>query len=71
MAVDLDEIIAQGRIIIEETSAIVTLVKTAKSKIAGRIDLTPSQIQELKNEAIVHKGVYLAARTAFEAAFTA
>lgn len=70
MAIDIDAVIEEGRNIINEVSAITNLAQETQRKVGGISDLTPGQIQDLKDEAIVHKVAYLAARTAFEAAFT-
>ena len=71
MAIDIDAVIEEGRNIINEVSAITSLAEETKRKVGGISDLTPGQIQDLKNEAVVHKAAYVAARTAFEAAFSA
>lgn len=69
MAIDIDAVIEEGRNIINEVSAITRLAQETKGKVGGVSDLTAGQIQDLKDEAVVHKAAYLSARTAFEAAF--
>ncbi len=71
MAVDIDAVIENGQTVINEVKAIVRLAKDTKKKVGGVSDLTVGQIQDLKDEAVVHKAAYVAARTAFEGAFTA
>ena len=71
MAIDIDAVIEEGRNIISEVSAITNLAEETQRKVGGISDLTPGQIQDLKNEAVAHKAAYLTARTAFEAAFSA
>lgn len=70
MAIDIEAVITEGRNIISEVSAITALAEETQRKVGGISDLTPGQIQDLKDEAVVHKAAYLSARTAFEAAFT-
>lgn len=70
MAIDIKAVITEGRNIISEVSAITALAEETQRKVGGISDLTPGQIQDLKDEAVVHKAAYLSARTAFEAAFT-
>ena len=45
-----------------EVSAITALARETQRKVGGVSDLTSDQIQDLKNEAIVHKAAYLTAR---------
>lgn len=71
MAIDIDAVIEEGRNIISEVSAITSLPEETQRKVGGVSDLTPGQIQDLKDEAVTHKAAYLAARIAFEAAFSA
>ena len=70
MAIDIDAVIEEGRNIISEVSAITALARETQRKVGGVSDLTSEQIQDLKDEAIVHRAAYLSARTAFEAALT-
>lgn len=69
MAIDIDAVIEEGRNIISEVSAITKLAQETRGKVGGISDLTPEQVQDLKDEAVVRKSAYLAARTAFETAF--
>lgn len=70
MAVDIDAVIDEGREVINLVSAITNLAQETKRKVGGISDLTPGQIQDLKNEAVLLKARYVMARTAFEGAFT-
>ena len=69
MAIDIDAIIEEGNATINVIAEIVALAQSTQGKVGGVSDLTSTQIQEIKEAAVVAKGKYETSRDLFEAAF--